>query len=80
MPIQLTINDVVARTGKRSCKFTIPGHELVDGVQVTVNSIMSETVRSRYMVLSLPKTFGKFIKIQLDMSRESFKDGQEVRG
>ena len=79
MPIQLTINDVVARTGKRSCKFTIPGHELVDGVQVTVNSIMSETVRSRYMVLSLPKTFGKFIKIQLDMSRESFKEGQAAR-
>ena len=62
MAFMLTINDVVARTGVRACKFSIPGKELVDGVQVTTKSI-SEAARSRYMVVSLPKKFGQFIKI-----------------
>jgi hypothetical protein len=78
MAFMLTINDVVARTGVRACKFSIPGKELVDGVQVTTKSI-SEAARSRYMVVSLPKKFGQFIKIWPDLSAKSFRHGQDAR-
>lgn len=78
MAFLLTINNVVARTGVRACKFTIPGKELVDGVQVDERSL-SEAARSRYMVLSLPKKFGQFIRILPDMSSKSFRHGQEAR-
>lgn len=74
----LTIHDVIARTGTRSCRFTIPGKELVDDMQVSQTS-MSEPARSRYMVLSLPKMFGQFIKILPDMPSKSFKQGQVAR-
>lgn len=78
MAFLLTINNVVARTGVRACKFTIPGKELVDGVQVDEKSL-SEAARSRYMVLSLPKKFGQFIRILPDMSSKSFRHGQDAR-
>jgi molecular chaperone DnaK (HSP70) len=78
MAFLLTINNVVARTGVRACKFTIPGKELVDGVQVDEASL-SEAARSRYMVLSLPKKFGQFIRILPDMSSKSFRHGQDAR-
>ena len=78
MAFLLTINNVVARTGVRACKFTIPGKELVDGVQVDEASL-SEAARSRYMVLSLPKKFGQFIKIVPDVPSSSFRHGQEAR-
>jgi hypothetical protein len=78
MAFLLTINNVVARTGVRACKFTIPGKELVDGVQVDEVSL-SEAARSRYMVLSLSKKFGQFIRILPDMSSKSFRHGQDAR-
>jgi molecular chaperone DnaK (HSP70) len=78
MSFLLTINDVVARTGTRTSKFTIPGKELVDGVQVTLKSL-SAAARSRYMVLSLPKRFGQFMRIRPDLSARSYRHGQEAR-
>lgn len=78
MPFLLTINDIIARTGMRSCKFTIPGRELVDGIQVTAKSIC-ETTRSRYIVLSLPKKFGQFMKIRPDLPQRSYRHGQDAR-
>jgi hypothetical protein len=78
MAFLLTINNVVARTGVRACKFTIPGKELVDGVQIDEASL-SEAARSRYMVLSLPKKFGQFIRILPDLSSKSFRHGQDAR-
>ncbi|MFM7293111.1 MAG: hypothetical protein ACKO6B_18030 [Planctomycetia bacterium] len=78
MAFLLTINDVVARTGKRTCRFTVPRKELVDNVQVTVESL-DLPVRSRYMVMSLPKNVGQFIRIVPDMPAKSFLHGQEAR-
>jgi hypothetical protein len=78
MAFLLTINNVIARTGVRECRFTIPGKELVDGVQVKERSI-SEPARSRYMVFSLPKKFGQFIKVEPDLPLDSVRQGQNAR-
>jgi len=78
MPCLLTINDVTAWTGVRSCRFTIPGNELVDGVQVTQQSV-SETGRTGYMVLSLPKNIGQFITLRPDLDRSEYRFGQDAR-
>jgi hypothetical protein len=78
MAFPLTINDVVARTGRRHCRFTIPAKELVDDVQVTAKSLAG-AARSRFMVLSLPKKDGQFIRIVPDMSSKAYRHGQEAR-
>jgi hypothetical protein len=78
MPCLLTINDVMAWTGVRSCRFTIPGNELVDGVQVTEQSV-SESGRTGYMVLSLPKAIGQFIALRPDLDRSEYRFGQDAR-
>jgi hypothetical protein len=78
MAFLLTINNVVARTGPRACTFTIPGKELVDDAQINVKSL-EEPAHSRYMVLSLPKKFGQFIRLIPDMPSKSVRHGQDAR-
>jgi hypothetical protein len=78
MAFTLHINDVVARTGKRTARFTIPGRELVDGVQVDEQKIERAT-RNRFMVLSLLKNFGQFISLRPDLPKGRFRVGSDAR-
>ncbi len=75
----LTINDVIARTGIRTSLFTVPGAALVDGVQVK-ESVVNESDRShRFLVLTIPKTIGSFIKIVPNMANDRYRQGPAAR-
>lgn len=78
MRYTLTINDIVSRTGVRTARFTIPGKELVDGVQVREDTIRAAS-RNRYMVLSLPKHIGAFVKLRPELLSGRFQAGQAAR-
>lgn len=80
MPLSypLSVNDIVARTGVRSCKFTVPGRALVDGGQIT-ESAFQQRGRNRYMVLSLDKAMGQFIKVRPDLPSGKYRQGEAAR-
>lgn len=75
----LTINDVIARTGRRTCKFTVPGTALVDGVQVTPQAIVEATTSSRYMVLTIPKVIGQYITVRPDLPGDQYSEGYAAK-
>jgi hypothetical protein len=79
MAYTLTISGVVARTGVRTCPCTVPGEFLVDGIQVTERSVAEATGGGRYMVLSLPKGVGQFVKVRPDLPADQFMHGQVAR-
>lgn len=78
MALKLTINDVVARTGIRTARFSLPARELVDGVQVKESTVL-EATRNRFMVLSLPKHVGQFIRLRPDLPADRYRVGQDAR-
>lgn len=75
----LTVHDVIARTGVRTSQFTIPGSALVDGVQVK-EAVVNESARSlRYLILSIPKSIGGFIKVVPNLSSDRYRQGPGAR-
>jgi len=75
----LTINDVIARTGERTCRFTVPGSELVDGVQVTEAAVNAAATSSRFLVLTIPKSFGQYVRVLPDLPGDQYRHGQAAR-
>ena len=78
MAFVLTIHDLVARTGLRTAKFTIPGKELVDGVQLDERKVLDAT-RNRFMVLSLPKSVGQFLTVTPDLPKDRYRVGRDAK-
>lgn len=78
MAFMLTLNDLVARTGIRTAKFTIPARELVDGVQLDADKVLAAT-RNRFMVLSLPKHVGQFMAVIPDLPKDRYRVGRDAR-
>lgn len=74
MNASIHARDVVPRTGVRRYAFTIANGELIDGVQITPDFL--RTADSWYMVVSLPRKLGAFIRI---MPTEPHKTGAEAR-
>jgi hypothetical protein len=74
MNASIHAHGVIPRTGVRRYSFTIANGDLTDGVQIT--SAVLRSVDSWYMVVSLPRKIGSFIRI---LPSEPHKTGAEAR-
>jgi hypothetical protein len=74
MTASIHAKGVVPRTGVRRYQFTIANADLLDHVQVTP-ALLAEA-DEWYMVVSLPRELGKFIRIR---PTEPHRSGQEAR-
>ena len=61
MTATIHAHDVIPLTGKRNFKYTVKLADLVDNIEITERSLGD--VDDWFMVLSLPKTLGRFIRI-----------------
>ena len=75
----LTITDVIARTGERTTQFTVPGHALVDNGQLSEAKVNEAEGSRRFLVLTIPKTFGQFVTIVPNLPSDQYRRGQDAR-
>jgi molecular chaperone DnaK (HSP70) len=75
----LTITDVIARTGERTTQFTIPGHALVDNGQLNEAAVNEAERSHRFLVLTIPKTFGQYVTIVPNLPVDQYRRGQQAR-
>ena len=74
MPPSIHANGVVPRTGLRRYHFTIANHDLLDNVQITPAFLKAAS--DWYMVVSLPRESGRFIRLKPLLA---YKSGSEAR-
>ena len=74
MTASIHAHGVIPRTGLRKYKFTIANADLLDNVQVTPAFVA--TSNQWFLVVSLPRELGKFIRV---VPEKSHKGGAEAR-
>jgi hypothetical protein len=74
MNASIHAHGVIPRTGLRRYAFTIAHSDLTDGVQITPDTLRA--VDAWYMVVSLPRKLGAFVKV---IPSEAHKTGAEAR-
>ena len=78
MSASIHAHGVVPRTGLRRFLFTIANEDLLDGVQITPEFL--RTAGDWYMVVSLPRELGKFIRVRPTLAHKSGSDARKYVG